>query len=124
MLVIMALFGSGVTGLYIYRRLTLNIKLSEQVLQEYPTTRALKIVQEFPSTTKGLSVYQRVEQFVSEQKLTSYHWWATPDKTSGQYAVLFIFIKDKEERTAVWLVDLEKRHLKADNQLALSFSGP
>ena len=122
-LAVAVLLGSGTAGLYIYRRLTLNIKVPQQVLEQYPTVKALKIVQEFPSTTKGLSIYQRVDQFIKEQKLKNYHWWSAPDKTSGQYAVLFIFIKDKEEQTAVWLVDIEKRSFKADNKLALSFSG-
>jgi hypothetical protein len=117
-----AITGLGAAGLYAYSSLTLNVNLTDAVIEQYPNTKAIKIVQEFPSSTAGLSILQRIEQFAKEERLTSFHWWAAPDKTSGKYAVIFIYMKDRKEQTAVWLVDLENRRMKPDNTLAQSFT--
>jgi hypothetical protein len=121
--IVAALGALGAAGIYVRSLLNLKLEVTASDIEGNPQLKALKIVQNHSSSAQGPSISQRVEQFIKEHQLTSYHWWSAPEKNSGQYAVVFVFTKDRTERIAIWLVDLEKNRFKPDNPLAESFSG-
>ncbi|MEW6733669.1 MAG: tetratricopeptide repeat protein [Acidobacteriota bacterium] len=119
---LVVLVGIGLAGSYFYSWLTITTKVPESAYQENPNLKAVKIVQDAPSSTNRLSIHQLTDQFIKDQKISVFYWWAAPDKISGKHAVMFVFTQNGEERMAIWLVDLEKNSIKPDNLLAKSFS--
>ncbi|MBK7994294.1 MAG: tetratricopeptide repeat protein [Blastocatellia bacterium] len=111
----------GIVYLYNYLVITTRNQISDADL-ENPRYKAIKIVSDFPSTKKGLSVGEQIEQYIKEQNIKEYTWVAAPDKT-GQYIVVVTFNKNGKEETAIWTVDLTKKICKAESGLAKQFSG-
>ncbi|MFY9227404.1 MAG: tetratricopeptide repeat protein [Blastocatellia bacterium] len=113
--------GVGIVYLYNYLTITTGNKISDADL-ENPRYKAIKIVSDFPSSIKGLSVGEQIEKYIKEQNIKEYTWVAAPDKT-GQYLVVVTFNKNGKEETAIWAVDLTKKICKAESTLAKQFSG-
>lgn len=115
---------SGVIGaIYLYNYLVITTKnqISDADL-ENPRYKAIKIVSDFPSSKKGLSVGEQIEQYIKTQNIKEYTWVAAPEK-NGEYLVVVTFNKDGKEETAIWSVDLTKKICRAESILAKQFSG-
>ncbi|KAF0249570.1 MAG: hypothetical protein FD167_1036 [bacterium] len=112
---------TGVMYLYNYWLITSNHKLSETDLTQ-PNYVAIKIVQTFPSSTKGLSIKETVDQYLKEQNISIHNWVAVKESKAGHYIVIITFTKNGGEQSAFWTVELDKKVCKAENILAKQFS--
>lgn len=110
-------------GYYYYRVLTLDKTIPERRFND-PGMRAVKIVQDYPSATKGLTVKELVDTYIKEQQIVNYNWWMTMDKKTGKPTVIFSYPKDKKLIYAIWLVDLKKGICEPQTPLAKKFSPP
>ncbi|MEW6732034.1 MAG: hypothetical protein AB1489_11970 [Acidobacteriota bacterium] len=122
--VVAGLAGLIMTLLYISNLPALN--RVNNPAPELPNAKALKLVQESPSTTKGLTVRQYTEQFAKQQQAAKYRWWVGQEKgakETSQYLVIFIYNKDGKQENAIWVVDVNRQIVKAKNPLAGFFSG-
>lgn len=98
-------------------------RVDPKVIDETPHLQALKLVQSFPSQKQGLTVKEFAEQHAREQRSQNYNWFSAPEKNSGQFAVVFTFYANEKSETAFWLVDINKKSFKSQNQLAEALSG-
>ncbi|MFY9227456.1 MAG: hypothetical protein WAQ98_32590 [Blastocatellia bacterium] len=119
---IVFLIFAGIGSLYFYNYWVMSTqnKVPEAELAS-PRYIALKIVKDFPSTTKGLSVGEQIDKYIKEQSITEYDWISAPNK-DGQYIVAINFNKNGKYESAVWIVDLAKKVCKAESPLAKDFS--
>ncbi|MEW6732947.1 MAG: tetratricopeptide repeat protein [Acidobacteriota bacterium] len=87
--------------------------------------QALDLLQNLPSSISGLSIKERTEIFVKEERITQYRWWSgrQQGKDNNKFVVMFIFNKGDKQESAIWLVNLSEKTVKANNPLAETFSG-
>ncbi len=112
---------TGVIYLYNYWLVTSSHKLSETDLTQ-PNYVAIKIVQTFPSSTKGFSIKEKVDQYLKEQNISVHNWVSVKENKPGHYIVLITFTKNGVDQNAFWTVELDKKVCKAENMLAKQFS--
>lgn len=120
---ILALFSviTATIYLYSYWSITSRLKLSEVDLTQ-PNYIAIKIVQNFPSTTAGLSIKESVDKYLKEQKISAHNWVGVKENKTSNYVVIVTFTKNGVEQDAFWVVDLEKKICTPSNNLAKQFS--
>lgn len=112
---------AGIIYIYNYFYVTNKSKFSEKDLAQ-PHYVAIKIVQNFPSSVKGMSIKENVEKYLKEQRISVYNWHTVKESKSGNYIVVVTFTKNGNEENAFWMVELDKKICVAGNDLARFFS--
>ncbi|MBI4850541.1 MAG: hypothetical protein HY819_01815 [Acidobacteria bacterium] len=107
----------------------INLPSSNHKAVAYPKNKeqlkALKLVQNYPSITSGLSIKEYSAKIIKEQKITSFEWSASQEKNkknSKEYLVIFFFKKDDKNQYAIWSVDTKEWKVKCRNTIAESFT--
>lgn len=111
----------GVVYLYNYWLITSKNGLSEKDLA-LPNYVSISIVQNFPSSTKGMSIKESADKYLKEQNINIYNWYAVKENKTSNYIVVFAFTKEGREQNAFWVVELEKKLCTPGNELAKQFS--
>jgi hypothetical protein len=121
--VILVFLASILAGMYFYNywAITSSNRLSEADLA-LPNYVALKILKNFPSSTKGLSIKENVDKYLKEQNISVHNWVAVKESKTGNYIVVVTFTKNGTNQSAFWAVQLDKKLCTAGNNLAKQLS--